>query len=524
MKTGDRIGDWIIEKSLGAGGMGSVFLCRSVLSTRVRAALKVLRANDGLATRERFIREVDTLARLDHPAIVRVLSGGDEPNHQILYLFMEYVEGEDLANRLKRGPLSAEETYHLMHQVVSGLAHAHARGVTHRDIKPANIMLCSDGSARIVDFGIASTEGLTGLTQDGNVPGTMPYVDPAVFEGAEPNPVKGDLYATGLVLYECLTGKQAFPEDGSLSSGQRLASMTGRKLKTMAMDPGPDFPAELRALVQSATEPNINDRLSTMDTFLKQLTLRFESIEGVQPFTPPPTRTSHSAPGKTGKTIAIGDSSNIPPPPRSKKRILGLLGLAGCGCLALIIVVLVVLGAGFGVLKKVEMDLAERERLMKQLRADQIESRKAAEEMLGNPTQGLDESPKAKPIESIQEPAAPDRAEKPIHPKPVTKSKPKAERALKNIRVRLLHRRGQISLAQKAERLLEHAGARVEVKRGEEGGTWEPFWGHVYYFRDDLSDEAAHTTKMLSKLGYLSAKTNGKNDQIDLVVWLQKNP
>ena len=89
MKTGDRIGDWIIEKSLGAGGMGSVFLCRSVLSTRVRAALKVLRANDGLATRERFIREVDTLARLDHPAIVRVLSGGDEPNHQILYLFME---------------------------------------------------------------------------------------------------------------------------------------------------------------------------------------------------------------------------------------------------------------------------------------------------------------------------------------------------------------------------------------------------------------------------------------------------
>ena len=260
---------------LGAGGMGSIFAARSVLSERVKAACKVMHSREGFATRDRFIREVDTLATMNHPNVVRVLSGGDDPGREILYLFMEYLEGEDLRKRLNRGPMSAAEAYNVFRQVGSGLQHAHVRGVTHRDIKPANIMLITDGTAKLVDFGIAAAEGRTQLTREGTLPGTLPYIDPCAFSGEKPDFKLGDIYALGVTLWESLAGRMAFPEEPDLSAGQQMVRMMRMKMESAALDPGPAFPDPLRRLVMRSTEPEPARRMASMDEFLEQLNRSF---------------------------------------------------------------------------------------------------------------------------------------------------------------------------------------------------------------------------------------------------------
>ena len=309
---GDRIGDWIIMEPLGAGGMGSIFAARSVLSERVKAACKVMHTREGFATRDRFIREVDTLASMNHPSVVRVLSGGDDPGRGILYLFMEYLEGEDLRKRLNRGPLSPAEALNVFRQVGSGLQHGHVRGVTHRDIKPANIMLLTDGTTKLVDFGIAAAEGRTQLTQQGTLPGTLPYIDPVAFSGEKPDFKLGDIYALGVTFWESLSGRMAFPEETELSAGQQMVRMMRMKMESEPLDPGPAFPDTLRRLVMRATEPEPDKRLQNMDEFLEQLNRSFSGRPEISPVStanvpvpahvPPPLPTASGGP---------------PPPPRS---------------------------------------------------------------------------------------------------------------------------------------------------------------------------------------------------------------
>lgn len=312
IQPGDRIGDWIIMEPLGAGGMGSIFAARSVLSERVKAACKVMHTREGFATRDRFIREVDTLASMNHPSVVRVLSGGDDPGRGILYLFMEYLEGEDLRKRLNRGPLSPAEALNVFRQVGSGLQHGHVRGVTHRDIKPANIMLLTDGTAKLVDFGIAAAEGRTQLTQQGTLPGTLPYIDPVAFSGEKPDFKLGDIYALGVTFWEALSGRMAFPEETELSAGQQMVRMMRMKMESEALDPGPAFPDPLRRLVMRATEPEPGQRLQSMDEFLEQLNRSFTGRPEISPVStanvPVPSHVPPPLPSASG---------GPPPPPRS---------------------------------------------------------------------------------------------------------------------------------------------------------------------------------------------------------------
>ena len=359
LKPGERIGDWVIERALGAGGMGSVYLARGVLSSRVRAACKVLHADGAVATRERFIREVDTLAALDHPSIVRVLSGGDDAERKILYLFMDFVEGEDLEKRMQRGPLSQAEAWNIFRQVAGALAHAHGRSVTHRDIKPANIMISADGTARVVDFGIAVLEGRTRLTREGTLPGTLPYVDPVAFQGEKPDPYRADVYALGLCLWEGLTGKQAFPEDADLSGGQALAKMMRSKIDAEALDPGPGFPKELRRLVMRATHPEPEERLSSMAAFVEGLALVFQGEAEISAHTtggvsvePPPVSTETSSRTKASETMAL--EPLVEPPPQSQRRSpIGLLLVLAVllvvpAVVVVVGVVFIVVGGGIG--------------------------------------------------------------------------------------------------------------------------------------------------------------------------------
>ena len=265
LNPGDQLGDWVIVRALGAGGMGSVFLAHSVLATDVTSALKVLTPGGSADFESRFVQELRTLSALRHPAIVGVRGGGRDEKRKLLYMAMELIDGEDLADRLERGALSSDEAARIFGPVADALAYAHRKGVAHRDLKPANIMLRADGSPVIVDFGIAVTEGQTRHTREGMVPGTMVYLPPEIFSGAPPDPFSTDAYALGVVMWEALTGAAPFQADQNSTGGAAMAQIMGQKLRSEALDPGEVASDELREVIRRSTDPEPDTRLIDFD-------------------------------------------------------------------------------------------------------------------------------------------------------------------------------------------------------------------------------------------------------------------
>jgi serine/threonine protein kinase len=213
--TPDRIGRYEIQRRLGTGGMGSLYLARDPGLDRL-VAIKLLREDcrDDPELRERFIREARSVARLRHPNIVVVHDVGEDDGRP--FMAMEYIAGETLTRILRRTPsLPITERLALIEALCAGLAHAHAAGIIHRDIKPANIMLDSDGVLKILDFGIARL-GNSGITQDGMMMGTINYMSPEQVVGRGVDH-RTDIFAAGAVLYEIIALEQAFP--GGVDSG-----------------------------------------------------------------------------------------------------------------------------------------------------------------------------------------------------------------------------------------------------------------------------------------------------------------
>jgi tRNA A-37 threonylcarbamoyl transferase component Bud32/tetratricopeptide (TPR) repeat protein len=194
-----------IERELGAGGMGTIFLARDV-TLQCDRAVKILRPELATATAaERFLREARILARLSHPNVVPVHSAGEVDG--LFYYVMDRIEGETVAERLERGPLSEEEAVRLGADLLRALETAHASGVIHRDVKPANIFLVGD-RALLGDFGIAKPTGEDSppLTAEGHQVGTPVYMAPEQIGGSATP--QSDLYAAGMIIYEALTGRR----------------------------------------------------------------------------------------------------------------------------------------------------------------------------------------------------------------------------------------------------------------------------------------------------------------------------
>lgn len=192
-----------IERELGRGGTGLVFLARDPVLDRP-VALKVLLPELATAVSvERFIREARILARLRHPSIVSVHQAGQAG--EFLYFTMDLVQGETLEARLRRGPLSLPDLYFLARDLLDALAAAHTAGVVHRDVKPGNIFLQGD-RALLADFGIAWSESDSTLTLPGMAPGTPAFMAPEQRSGKTATPAT-DVHAVGLVLYHAATGE-----------------------------------------------------------------------------------------------------------------------------------------------------------------------------------------------------------------------------------------------------------------------------------------------------------------------------
>ena len=198
-------GRYRVERVLGSGGMATVFLCKDDRLGR-SVAVKRLHAHSPEETAQRFVREAKLGASLNHPNIVAVydIATDDEG----VLIVMEHVDGMNLADALRKGPLGTERALSVVRDVAAALDHAHGQGVVHRDIKPANVLLRKDGMTKLVDLGIATAADQTKITRSGVVLGTAAYMAPEQIEGGATGP-HTDIYSLSVVAYEALSGKRA---------------------------------------------------------------------------------------------------------------------------------------------------------------------------------------------------------------------------------------------------------------------------------------------------------------------------
>jgi serine/threonine protein kinase len=226
LATGNRLGPYEIVALLGAGGMGEVYRAKDTKLNR-EVAVKVLPSAvaEDAERLARFKREAQVLASLNHPNIAAIY-GLDEAD-RMQFLVLELVEGEDLAERLKRGRIPLGESLAIARQIAEALAEAHDKGIVHRDLKPANVKLTPDGKVKVLDFGLAkaivgeiSGAGPTSTptilptmtsagTAIGMILGTAAYMSPEQAKG-KPVDRRTDVWAFGCLLYEMLTGDRAF--------------------------------------------------------------------------------------------------------------------------------------------------------------------------------------------------------------------------------------------------------------------------------------------------------------------------
>jgi Tol biopolymer transport system component len=225
---GRRLGPYEILSVIGAGGMGEVYKARDTRLDRI-VAIKVLPAHlaDRADLRERFDREAKTIASLNHPHICTLYDTGHQ--HDIDFLVMEYLEGETLAQRLRKGSLPIQQVFQFAIEISDALDKAHRKGITHRDLKPGNIMLTKSGT-KLLDFGLAKLAQeaapaipdsqlptmKSAITGEGTILGTLQYMAPEQVEAKEVD-ARTDIFAFGAVVYEMATGRKAFEGKTSAS-------------------------------------------------------------------------------------------------------------------------------------------------------------------------------------------------------------------------------------------------------------------------------------------------------------------
>jgi serine/threonine protein kinase len=269
LTSGTKLGPYEIQSPLGAGGMGEVYRARDTRLSRT-VAIKILPAHlsQNAEAKDRFDREARAISSLSHPNICHLYDVGQQDG--ISYLIMEYLEGETLADRLRKGPLPLDQVLKLGAEICEGLEKAHRSGVVHRDLKPSNVMLTKSG-AKLMDFGLAKATAVGAgassdsvatmsqpLTAEGTIVGTFQYMSPEQVEGKEADP-RSDIFSLGAVLYEMVTGKRAF--EGKTAASTMAAILTSDPPPISTVQPM--SPPMLERLVKSCLAKDPDERLQT---------------------------------------------------------------------------------------------------------------------------------------------------------------------------------------------------------------------------------------------------------------------
>lgn len=254
----------ILER-IGTGGMAVVYKAKCHRLNRL-VAIKILKSDlaQNEEFRRRFNAESQAVAQLSHPNIVSVYDvsrGGDTE-----YIVMELIDGITLKQYMeKRGQLNWRESLHFITQIMRGLSHAHSRGIIHRDIKPQNIMVLRDGSVKVADFGIAClADSAQTMTQEAL--GSVHYISPEQARGDRPD-ARSDIYSSGVVLYEMLTGRLPF-------EGESAVSVAIQHLSSIPLAPreiNPDIPEQLELICMKAMAPDLEHRYQSADAMIADL-------------------------------------------------------------------------------------------------------------------------------------------------------------------------------------------------------------------------------------------------------------
>ena len=299
LTAGTKLGPYEIQSPLGAGGMGEVYRARDTRLDRT-VAVKVLptHLSSDPNLQQRLDREARTISGLSHPNICHLYDVGTQDGTS--YLVMEYLEGETLADRLRKGPLPLEQVLRYGIEICEGLERAHKCGVIHRDLKPGNIMLTKSG-AKLMDFGLAKpalpASGLaTGLTQtltsaqsplttQGMLVGTFQYMSPEQVEGKEAD-ARSDIFALGAVLYEMVTGKRAF--EGKTTASTIAAILAAEPKPISGIQP--TIPPALDHAIRTCLTKDPDERWQSSADVARQLQWVSHGSSQTAAATPQPAR------------------------------------------------------------------------------------------------------------------------------------------------------------------------------------------------------------------------------------------
>jgi serine/threonine protein kinase len=284
--VGQNLGHYRIVDKLGAGGMGEVYLAEDSTLKR-QVALKVLPPDLAASQErlERFQREAETLAALDHPNIVHIYSV--EEVNGVRFLTMQLVKGKRLSELIPKSGMRLERIFEIAIPLADALAAAHEKGVIHRDLKPGNIMVTDEGRLKVLDFGLAklrqevATDEATQLptdplTDEGRILGTVPYMSPEQLEGRELD-ARTDVFSLGIVLYEMATGERPFKGDSSVSIISSIIRDTPREIDTLR----PELPHHLARIIRHCLEKEPRRRYhSALDVKNELEDLKTESASG----------------------------------------------------------------------------------------------------------------------------------------------------------------------------------------------------------------------------------------------------
>src|SRR5262245_16338142 len=297
----DKIGNYKLLEKIGQGGMGTLYRALDPKIGR-HVAIKLIReGGDTEEMRERLLREARSAGGLKHGNIVTIFELGEHEG--MPFIAMEYIQGETLTQFLSHHP-PLHRKLQVIDQLCAGLHYAHRMGVVHRDIKPANIMIDTEGTVKILDFGIARM-GSTGTTVMGMMIGTLNYMAPEQMEGKSVD-ARADIFAVGAVIYEIFANRPAFT--GSMQSEIMYAILHGRPKPLAEAAPGLD--AALVAIVDKCLEKKAGDRFQDLAALRQAMSGTKERIE----------RTAQTAtilapmPGATPRPSQAGNPPATPPP------------------------------------------------------------------------------------------------------------------------------------------------------------------------------------------------------------------
>jgi serine/threonine protein kinase/tetratricopeptide (TPR) repeat protein len=274
MKPGSPIaGKYKILEEIGHGGMGVVYKAEDIKLKRC-VALKFLPPHlmDSPELKERFLIEAQAAAALSHPNICVIHEVGESEDRP--YIAMEYVDGQTLRDRLRKGPLAAAEALEIVNQVAAGLGEAHRKGIIHRDVKSANIMVTEIGQAKVMDFGLAKLRGGSSLTMSQTTLGTVAYMSPEQARGGDLDQ-RTDIWSLGVVLYEMLAGKLPFQGDHDQTVIHSILHEAPESLQKARPELGP----ELAQIVGQALSKKPAERYQTMEQFREDVAAVAEGLK-----------------------------------------------------------------------------------------------------------------------------------------------------------------------------------------------------------------------------------------------------